>query len=126
MNALISLDEALQIVIVARYVVAASEIHPSQPSDVLSVKFLEGAQNSFKHIGILLAHCMEVEPVHHVFVLWEFLGEYLMGYSQPRIGCAWVVHLRGDLGVTRIHSHAYFHAIFPCHFPVFLELDKTN
>ena len=52
----------------------------------------------------------------------KFLAEDVMDDPQPRTGCAGVVHLCCDLGVSRIDPEADLHTAFPCHLSVFLKL----
>ena len=91
--------ELVPVVILARNVVPAAEVHPLHLVDVLAEMLLEGRKHAFQRVGVLLAQGMEVQSLNPV---QEFRFEFFFGDSEPRELAARVVQVgldRRELGV---------------------------
>ena len=60
------LHQLVPVVVLARDVVAATEVHPLHLRQVLAEMFFESGEHAFQCVGVLFAQRVEVQPVNAV------------------------------------------------------------
>ena len=100
--------EFVAVVVLARDVVTAAEVHPLHLREVLAEVTLECGENAFEGVCILFAKRMEMESVNAVE---EFGLEFFFGHAETGKLAAGVVNVGFDCRKFRVHADAGTHAV---------------
>ena len=95
--------EFVAVVVLARDVVTAAEVHPLHLREVLAEVTLECGENAFEGVCILFAKRMEMESVNAVE---EFGLEFFFGHAETGKLAAGVVNVGFDCRKFRVHADA--------------------